>query len=158
MSSSCKTLQTSYGTMVGSPLKPKHEWILGSDWNLVVCVRSCRLHPEVSGSITNVDAPAVIYQQPRPGPKLPKGESYVTIGWKQVRNYLLISVESNSKQIWVALKQYKELPYTFTFLFSFFLLADVRGSHSEYDCVMLTLSNDCSGPKHYRHTGIYLPE
>ncbi|KAI0249986.1 MFS general substrate transporter [Lactifluus subvellereus] len=50
-----------------------------------------------------------IYQQPRPGPKLPKGESYLTIGWKQ---------------IWVALKQYKKLPYTFTYLFAFFLLAD----------------------------------
>ncbi|KAH9002488.1 MFS general substrate transporter [Lactarius hatsudake] len=50
-----------------------------------------------------------IYQQPRPGPKLPKGESYLTVGWKQ---------------IWVALKQYKKLPYTFTYLFAFFLLAD----------------------------------
>ncbi|KAI0039198.1 MFS general substrate transporter [Auriscalpium vulgare] len=50
-----------------------------------------------------------IYQQPRPGPKLPKGESYLTIGWKQ---------------IWVALKQYKKLPYTFTYLVAFFLLAD----------------------------------
>ena len=28
--------------------------------------------------------PLVVYQQPRPGPKLPKGESYLTIGWKQV--------------------------------------------------------------------------
>ena len=26
----------------------------------------------------------VIFQQPRPGPKLQKGESYLTIGWKQV--------------------------------------------------------------------------
>ncbi|KAI0068503.1 MFS general substrate transporter [Artomyces pyxidatus] len=50
-----------------------------------------------------------IYQQPRPGPKLPKGESYLTIGWKQ---------------IWVALKQYKKLPYTFIYLVAFFLLAD----------------------------------
>ncbi|KAH9018899.1 MFS general substrate transporter [Lactarius pseudohatsudake] len=50
-----------------------------------------------------------IYQQPRPGPKLPRGESYLTVGWKQ---------------IWVALKQYKKLPYTFTYLFAFFLLAD----------------------------------
>ncbi|KAJ7053985.1 vacuole effluxer Atg22 like-domain-containing protein [Mycena amicta] len=50
-----------------------------------------------------------IYQQPRPGPPLPKGEHYVTIGWKQ---------------IWAACKQYKQLPYTFIYLFSFFLLAD----------------------------------
>ncbi|VDB99551.1 unnamed protein product [Peniophora sp. CBMAI 1063] len=50
-----------------------------------------------------------IFQNPRPGPKLPKGESYFTIGWKQ---------------IWVAFKQYKKLPYTFVYLFAFFLLAD----------------------------------
>ncbi|KAI0921003.1 hypothetical protein AcV5_001263 [Taiwanofungus camphoratus] len=50
-----------------------------------------------------------IFQEPRPGPKLPKGEHYLTIGWKQ---------------IWVALKQYKKLPYTFVYLVAFFLLAD----------------------------------
>ncbi|KAH8834396.1 MFS general substrate transporter [Flagelloscypha sp. PMI_526] len=50
-----------------------------------------------------------IFQLPRPGPPLPKGEHYITVGWKQ---------------IWEALKQYKQLPYTFTYLFAFFLLAD----------------------------------
>ena len=55
----------------------------------------------------------VIFQQPRPGPPLPKGESYLTIGWKQ---------------IWIALKQYKKLPYTFVYLIAFFLLADVQPS------------------------------
>lgn len=50
-----------------------------------------------------------IFQNPRPGPKLPKGENYFTIGWKQ---------------IWLAFKQYKKLPYTFVYLFAFFLLAD----------------------------------
>ncbi|KAG6373769.1 MFS general substrate transporter [Boletus reticuloceps] len=50
-----------------------------------------------------------IYQSPRPGPPLPKGESYLTVGWKQ---------------IWAALKTYKHLPYTFVYLFAFFLLAD----------------------------------
>ncbi|KAF8530049.1 MFS general substrate transporter [Hysterangium stoloniferum] len=50
-----------------------------------------------------------IFQQPRPGPRLPKGENYLTIGWKQ---------------IWQAIKQYKKLPYTFTYIFAFFLLAD----------------------------------
>ncbi|KAJ4483184.1 autophagy-related protein 22-like protein [Lentinula aciculospora] len=50
-----------------------------------------------------------IFQQPRPGPSLPKGEHYLTIGWKQ---------------IWAALKQYKKLPYTFVYIFAFFLLAD----------------------------------
>ncbi|KAK7470043.1 hypothetical protein VKT23_001480 [Stygiomarasmius scandens] len=50
-----------------------------------------------------------IFQQPRPGPPVPKGEHYLTIGWRQ---------------IWEALKQYKKLPYTFVYLFAFFLLAD----------------------------------
>ncbi|KAF9562450.1 MFS general substrate transporter [Agrocybe pediades] len=50
-----------------------------------------------------------IFQQPRPGPPLPKGEHYLTIGWKQ---------------IWAACKQYKQLPCTFIYLFAFFLLAD----------------------------------
>ncbi|KAG2155145.1 MFS general substrate transporter [Suillus bovinus] len=50
-----------------------------------------------------------ILQEHRPGPSLPEGEHYMTIGWKQ---------------IWAALKTYKHLPYTFVYLFSFFLLAD----------------------------------
>ncbi|KAI0355404.1 MFS general substrate transporter [Trametes cingulata] len=50
-----------------------------------------------------------IYQRPRPGPQLPKGEHYATIGWKQ---------------IWSAFKQYRQLPYTFIYLAAFFLLAD----------------------------------
>ncbi|KAF8512989.1 autophagy-related protein 22-like protein [Gautieria morchelliformis] len=50
-----------------------------------------------------------IFQQPRPGPPLPKGETYFTVGWKQ---------------IWDAVRQYKKLPYTFIYLFAFFLLAD----------------------------------
>jgi len=50
-----------------------------------------------------------IFQQPRPGPNLPKGESYLTIGWKQII---------------VALKQCKKLPYTFVYLFSIFLLSN----------------------------------
>ncbi|RPD66777.1 MFS general substrate transporter [Lentinus tigrinus ALCF2SS1-7] len=50
-----------------------------------------------------------IFQQPRPGPSLPKGEHYLTVGWKQ---------------IWIAFKQYKKLPYTFVYLVAFFLLAD----------------------------------
>lgn len=30
----------------------------------------------------------VIFEQPRPGPKLPKGEHYFTIGWKQVCGFI----------------------------------------------------------------------
>jgi hypothetical protein len=74
----------------------------------------------------------VIFQQPRPGPKLPKGERYLTIGWKQVRHYrvffCLLGVASHLifNKTWAALRQYKELPYTFTYLIAFFFLADVR--------------------------------
>ncbi|KAF9505822.1 hypothetical protein BS47DRAFT_1374249 [Hydnum rufescens UP504] len=50
-----------------------------------------------------------IFQEPRPGPPLPKGRNYFTIGWIQ---------------IWGAIRQYKELPQTFLYLFVFFLLAD----------------------------------
>ncbi|KAF5333244.1 hypothetical protein D9611_002776 [Ephemerocybe angulata] len=50
-----------------------------------------------------------IFQQPRPGPPVPKGENYLTVGWKQ---------------IWIAIKQYRQLPNTFIYLFGFFLLAD----------------------------------
>ncbi|KAI9467374.1 MFS general substrate transporter [Lactarius psammicola] len=54
-----------------------------------------------------------IFQQPRQGPKLPKGESYLTIGWKQ---------------IFVALKQYKKLPHTFAYLISIFFISDGLGT------------------------------
>ncbi|KAG2115813.1 autophagy-related protein 22-like protein [Suillus discolor] len=50
-----------------------------------------------------------VFQESRPGPELPKGEHYLTIGWKQ---------------IWAALKTHKHLPYTFVYLSSYFLLAD----------------------------------
>ncbi len=50
-----------------------------------------------------------IFQQPRPGPKIPRGSNYLTIGWKQV---------------YLALKEIRHLPQTFTYLIAFFLLAD----------------------------------
>lgn len=50
-----------------------------------------------------------IFQQPRPGPKLPKGSSYLSIGWKQV---------------WLALREIRHLPQTFIYLVAFFLLSD----------------------------------
>ncbi|OJD36813.1 mfs general substrate transporter [Diplodia corticola] len=50
-----------------------------------------------------------IFQQRRPGPKLPAGSTYATIGWKQVV---------------LALKEVRHLPQTFTYLLGFFLLAD----------------------------------
>jgi MFS-type transporter involved in bile tolerance (Atg22 family) len=50
-----------------------------------------------------------IFQQKRPGPNLPKGSSYLTIGWKQV---------------FLALKEVRQLPQTFLYLIAFFLLSD----------------------------------
>lgn len=74
----------------------------------------------------------VIYQQPRPGPQLPKGESYLTIGWKQVIYLAFLPTRTSFlNQIGVALKQYKKIPYTFIYLFAYFLLADV--------CIFLTI-------------------
>ena len=48
-------------------------------------VRPVLTYPVTSirSSIT-IHISLVIFQQPRPGPPLPKGESYLTIGWKQV--------------------------------------------------------------------------
>ncbi|KAJ5208901.1 hypothetical protein N7449_003280 [Penicillium cf. viridicatum] len=50
-----------------------------------------------------------IFQQPRPGPKIPKGSSYATIGFKQ---------------IWLAIREIRSLPQTFLYFFAYFLLAD----------------------------------
>jgi len=81
------------------------------------------------GPESSTDGYLVIYQQPRPGPQLPKGESYLTIGWKQVHAGLSHPVPTRVSfldKIGVALKQYKKIPHTFTYLFAYFLLADVR--------------------------------
>ncbi|CAG7945241.1 unnamed protein product [Penicillium nalgiovense] len=50
-----------------------------------------------------------IFQQKRPGPKIPKGSSYATIGFKQ---------------IWLAIREIRSLPQTFLYFFAYFLLAD----------------------------------
>ncbi|KXG46935.1 Major facilitator superfamily domain, general substrate transporter [Penicillium griseofulvum] len=50
-----------------------------------------------------------IFQQKRPGPKIPKGSSYSTIGFKQ---------------IWLAIREIRSLPQTFLYFFAYFLLAD----------------------------------
>ncbi|PQE13869.1 Major facilitator superfamily domain general substrate transporter protein [Rutstroemia sp. NJR-2017a BBW] len=53
--------------------------------------------------------PWFIFAQKRPGPSLPKGSSYLTIGWKQV---------------YLSLREIRHLPQTFIYLLAFFLLAD----------------------------------
>ncbi|KDQ15698.1 hypothetical protein BOTBODRAFT_31584 [Botryobasidium botryosum FD-172 SS1] len=50
-----------------------------------------------------------VFQQPRPGPPVPKGSNGFTIGLKQV---------------WQAIRQFRQLPNTFIYLVAFFLLAD----------------------------------
>ncbi|KAF9231904.1 hypothetical protein BU15DRAFT_67945, partial [Melanogaster broomeanus] len=91
---------------------------------------------------------AVIFQLPRPGPPLPKGEHYRTIGWKQLfartTSSLLVTDSDDgmvriweggeeggrplwclkSAQIWAALKTYKPMPYPFVCIVAPFLFAD----------------------------------
>ncbi|THC92812.1 hypothetical protein EYZ11_007714 [Aspergillus tanneri] len=50
-----------------------------------------------------------IFQQRRPGPKVPKGSNYATIGFKQ---------------LWLALREVRSLPQTFLYFVAYFLLAD----------------------------------
>ncbi|KAE8146558.1 autophagy-related protein Atg22B2 [Aspergillus avenaceus] len=50
-----------------------------------------------------------IFQQKRPGPPVPKGSNYATIGFKQ---------------IWLACREVRALPQTFLYFFAYFLLAD----------------------------------
>ncbi|WAQ90104.1 hypothetical protein PtA15_12A89 [Puccinia triticina] len=50
-----------------------------------------------------------VFQNPRPGPPLPRGQNPFTIGWHQ---------------LYAAFKNATQLPYTFTYLVAFFLLAD----------------------------------
>ncbi|RAL15394.1 uncharacterized protein BO97DRAFT_440807 [Aspergillus homomorphus CBS 101889] len=50
-----------------------------------------------------------IFQQKRPGPRVPEGSSYATIGFKQ---------------IWLALRKVRALPQTFLYFVAYFLLAD----------------------------------
>ncbi|KAL4897150.1 autophagy-related protein Atg22B2 [Aspergillus ambiguus] len=50
-----------------------------------------------------------IFQQKRPGPEVPKGSNYATIGFKQ---------------IWMAIKEVRSLPQTFLYFLAYFLLAD----------------------------------
>ncbi|KAE8373153.1 hypothetical protein BDV26DRAFT_285341 [Aspergillus bertholletiae] len=50
-----------------------------------------------------------IFQQKRPGPPVPEGSSYATIGFKQ---------------LWVALREVRSLPQTFLYFIAYFLLAD----------------------------------
>lgn len=74
-------------------------------------------HPMVNNytlAATNVywillGLPWFVLQKSRPGPPLPAGEHWLTVGWKQIA---------------AALRHYRRLPFTFIYLSAFFLLAD----------------------------------
>lgn len=119
MFSSCKIIQI-YSSKRSAHVNVRTNgyWVLVGIW-WCACFLAVQSRKLTSGQI-------VIYQQPRPGPQLPKGESYLTIGWKQVIYLAFLPTRTSFlNQIGVALKQYKKIPYTFIYLFAYFLLADV---------------------------------
>jgi hypothetical protein len=92
---------------------------------------------DASSSLMDHTIWVVIFQAPRPGPPVPKGSNYLTIGWKQ---------------IFQAFKQYKQLPYTFIYLFAFFLLADVSIHSAKF--ALLFLRPSFSGFEHDGNFGL----
>ncbi|CAG7923257.1 unnamed protein product [Penicillium olsonii] len=69
-----------------------------------------------------------IFQQKRPGPKIPEGSSYATIGFKQ---------------IWLAIREIRSLSQTFLYFLAYFLLADGLNTtgglvSNSYTATMLT--------------------
>ncbi|KAE8366839.1 autophagy-related protein Atg22B2 [Aspergillus caelatus] len=68
-----------------------------------------------------------IFQQKRPGPPVPKGSSYATIGFKQ---------------LWVALQEVRSLPQTFLYFVAYFLLAD--GLNTTGTLVSIIQNNEVS--------------
>ncbi|KAN0083284.1 Autophagy-related protein 22-like protein [Elaphomyces granulatus] len=68
-----------------------------------------------------------IFQQKRPGPALPEGSNYLTVGLKQV---------------WLALREAQSLPQTFLYLLALFLLAD--GLNTTLTLVTIIQANQVS--------------
>ncbi|RAQ63848.1 autophagy-related protein Atg22B2 [Aspergillus flavus] len=68
-----------------------------------------------------------IFQQKRPGPPVPKGSSYATIGFKQ---------------LWVAFREVRSLPQTFLYFLAYFLLAD--GLNTTGTLVSIIQNNEVS--------------
>ncbi|KAM0116179.1 hypothetical protein ACP6JC_007258 [Aspergillus fumigatus] len=78
----------------------------------------------ISTAHSNIGVWWFIFQQKRPGPQVPKGSNYATIGFKQ---------------IWLALREVRSLPQTFLYFIAYFLLADG-----------LNTTGECSQPCTYR--------
>ncbi|KAF9889024.1 hypothetical protein FE257_008001 [Aspergillus nanangensis] len=68
-----------------------------------------------------------IFQQKRPGPNIPKGSHYATIGFKQ---------------IWVAIKEVRSLPQTFLYFVAYFLLADGLNTTGKYWTLVSIIQNN----------------
>jgi MFS-type transporter involved in bile tolerance (Atg22 family) len=66
-----------------------------------------------------------IFQQKRPGPKVPKGSTYTTIGFKQ---------------IWLAIREIRSLPQTFLYFFAYFLLADGLNTNGKLSSLLCRVS------------------
>ncbi|KAH8663398.1 autophagy-related protein 22-like protein [Tricladium varicosporioides] len=78
-----------------------------NNWGYSVAVAVC------TGFWIILAIPWFLWEKKRPGPKLPKGDNYLTFGFKQT---------------WFAAKQVWTLKQTFFYLVAFFLLADGIGT------------------------------
>ncbi|KAH6681508.1 autophagy-related protein 22-like protein [Halenospora varia] len=78
-----------------------------NNWGYSVAVAVC------TGFWIILAIPWFLWEKKRPGPKLPKGDNYLTFGFKQT---------------WFAAKQAWTLKQTFSYLVAFFLLADGIGT------------------------------
>lgn len=80
-----------------------NESVANNNWGYSVSVAVC------TGFWIIFAIPWFLWEKKRPGPPLPKGENYLTFGFKQ---------------FWFAMKQVWKLKQTFYYLIAFFLLAD----------------------------------
>jgi hypothetical protein len=99
-----------------NPLVDQYAILLTNAYWVILGIWWC-MSPFMCLFLPSFDAYIVIFQAPRPGPPVPKGSSYLTIGWKQ---------------IYEAVSQFRRLPYTFMYLLAFFLLADVSPDSSHF--------------------------
>lgn len=81
--------------------------VANNNWGYSVSVAVC------TGFWMVLAVPWFLWEKKRPGPQIPKGENYVTFGFKQT---------------WFTAKQAWKLKQTFFYLLAFFLLADGIGT------------------------------
>lgn len=83
-----------------------------------------------------------IFQQKRPGPKVPKGSSYATIGFKQ---------------IWLAIREVRALPQTFLYFLAYFLLADGLNTSGQLPLARIT-ERPLQLISYFRHPNPHYPK